>query len=69
MDSSTRRMTAAESKGQRTARELEGHLAWLHTITPTALGILSVAPGIYTYLGVSWILQDTAASMPLDHGD
>lgn len=61
MDSSTRRMTAAESKGLRTARELEGHLAWLDTITPAALGILSVASGIYTYLGVSSILEDTGA--------
>ena len=69
MDSSTRRMTAAESKGLRTARELEGHLAWLDTITPAALGVLSVASGIYIYLGVSWILENTAASIPLDHGD
>lgn len=61
MDPNTRRMTAAESKGLRTARELERHLAWLDTITPAALGILSVASGIYTYLGVSSILEDTGA--------
>jgi hypothetical protein len=55
------RMTAAEAKGLRTARELEGHLAWLDTFTPAALGILAIASGIYTYLGVSSILEDTGA--------
>jgi hypothetical protein len=61
MSSHERRLTAAESKGLRTARELEGHLAWLDTITPAALGVLAVASGIYTYLGVSSLLEDTGA--------
>lgn len=61
MSSNERRLTAAESKGLRTARELEGHLAWLDTITPAALGVLAVASGIYTYLGVSSLLEDTGA--------
>jgi hypothetical protein len=61
MTSNERRLTAAESKGLRTARELEGHLAWLDTITPAALGILAIASGIYTYLGVSSLLEDTGA--------
>lgn len=61
MNSNGRRLTAAESKGLRTARELEGHLAWLDTITPAALGVLAIASGIYTYLGVSSILEDTGA--------
>ena len=56
MMSNERRLTAAESKGLRTARELEGHLASLDTITPAALGVLAVASGIYTYLGVSSLL-------------
>ncbi|KAA2316379.1 hypothetical protein DL237_08675 [Pseudooceanicola sediminis] len=39
------------------ARELEGHLAYLETFTGAALGVLSVASGIYTYLGVSSLLD------------
>lgn len=54
-------MTAAETKGLRTAKELEGHLAWLETFTPAALGVLAIASGIYTYLGVSSLLEDTGA--------
>lgn len=61
MSSYEHRLTAAESKGLRMARELEGHLAWLDTITPAALGVLAVASGIYTYLGVSSLLEDTGA--------
>lgn len=61
MSSHNRRLTASESKGLRTARELESHLAWLDTITPAALGVLAVASGIYTYLGVSSLLEDTGA--------
>ncbi len=61
MTSHNRRLTASESNGLRTARELEGHLAWLDTITPAALGVLAVASGIYTYLGVSSLLEDTGA--------
>jgi hypothetical protein len=56
-----RQLTAAETKGLRTARELEGHLAWLDSFTPAALGVLAVASGIYTYLGVSSLLEDTGA--------
>ncbi|WP_432762046.1 hypothetical protein [Seohaeicola sp. SP36] len=57
----TRKLTASEAKGLRTAKELEGHLAWLDTFTPAALGVLAVASGIYTYLGVSSLLEDTGA--------
>ncbi|MGB3243741.1 MAG: hypothetical protein WBB25_04365 [Sulfitobacter sp.] len=42
----------------RYARELEGHLGWLDTFSGTALGVLAVASGIYTYLGVSSLLDD-----------
>ena len=51
----------AEARGVRHARELENHLTWLETFTGTALGVLSVASGIYTYLGVSSLLDDNGA--------
>ncbi len=47
----------ADAVGLRAARELEGHLAWLGTFTSAALGVLAVASGIYTYLGVSSLLD------------
>ncbi|WP_375689816.1 hypothetical protein [Pseudooceanicola sp. LIPI14-2-Ac024] len=43
------------------ARELEGHLSVLDTFTGTALGVLAVASGIYTYLGVSTLLDGDGA--------
>ncbi|MBW0158409.1 hypothetical protein KTQ37_09750 [Sinorhodobacter sp. B57] len=55
------KMTAAEAKGLRTAKELEGHLVWLDTFTPAALGVLAIASGIYTYLGVTSLLEDIGA--------
>ncbi|MBW0159631.1 hypothetical protein [Sedimentimonas flavescens] len=61
MKTSNKALTAAEAKGLRTAKELEGHLAWLETFTPAALGVLAIASGIYTYLGVSSILEDNGA--------
>lgn len=54
-------LTRDEVNGLRSARELEGHLSWLDAITPAALGVLAVASGIYTYLGVSSLLEDTGA--------
>ena len=61
MTNRDQRLTASETKGLRTAKELEGHLAWLDTFTPAALGVLAIASGIYTYLGVSSLLEDTGA--------
>ena len=61
MEESQTKLTAAEAKGLRTAKELEGHLSWLETFTPAALGVLAIASGIYTYLGVSSLLEDTGA--------
>ena len=55
------RPTAAEARGLRSAREIEGQLKSLESFTPMALGVLSVASGIYTYLGVSSLLADTGA--------
>ena len=51
----------ARSRGVRYARELEGHVDWLNSFSGTALGVLAVASGIYTYLGVSSLLDDTGA--------
>jgi hypothetical protein len=51
----------AETRGLLHARELEEHLRVLDTFTPLALGILAVASGIYTYLGVSSLLVDEGA--------
>lgn len=58
---SDRNMSRAEAQGVRHARELEGHLTWLDTFTGAALGVLAVASGIYTYLGVSSLLDDDGA--------
>lgn len=51
----------ARARGVRYARELEDHLTWLDTFSGTALGVLAVASGIYTYLGVSSLLDDNGA--------
>ncbi|SHI62553.1 hypothetical protein [Wenxinia saemankumensis] len=56
-----RRMGRAETQGLAQAREIEGHLGWLDGITGAALAVLAVASGIYTYLGVSSLLDDTGA--------
>ncbi|MEO1680227.1 MAG: hypothetical protein AAFU80_18945 [Pseudomonadota bacterium] len=56
-----RRISRAEAQGLRHAKELEGHLTGLGSFTPTALGVLATASGIYTYLGVSSLLDDTGA--------
>ncbi|WP_238941568.1 hypothetical protein [Jannaschia sp. Os4] len=49
------------SVGLRHAREVEGHLGWLDSFTSAALGVLAVASGIYTYLGVRGLLDDGGA--------
>jgi translation initiation factor 2B subunit (eIF-2B alpha/beta/delta family) len=43
------------------ARELQGHLTWLESFSGAALAVLATASGIYTYLGVSSLLDDTGA--------
>jgi len=55
------RLTQAQARGVRYARELEGHLGWLDTFSGTALGVLATASGIYTYLGVSSLLDEIGA--------
>ncbi|MBT6306837.1 MAG: hypothetical protein HOJ18_11505 [Rhodospirillaceae bacterium] len=48
-------------KNLRSSKEIETHLKLLDTLTPAALGVLAVASGIYTYLGVSSLLEDNGA--------
>ncbi len=50
-----------QSRRLREARELEAHLRWLDSFTPAALGILALASGIYTYLGVTTLLDGDLA--------
>lgn len=50
-----------ETNGLRNAREVEAHLTWLDSFTSAALGVLAVASGIYTYLGVRGLLDDGGA--------
>lgn len=54
-------LTPSEIDGLRYARELEGHVTWLESFSSAALGVLAVASGIYTYLGVSSLLDDNGA--------
>lgn len=61
MDSEQNVHDPARARGLRTAREIDGHLTWLDSFTPLALGVLSAASGIYTYLGVSGLLEDQGA--------
>ncbi|MCB5198345.1 hypothetical protein SAMN05428995_10623 [Loktanella sp. DSM 29012] len=55
------RLSRAQARGIRNARDLQSHVDWLDSITGTALGVLAVASGIYTYLGVSSLLDDNGA--------
>lgn len=52
---------SGRDRGASHARELESHLSWLDSFSGTALGVLAVASGIYTYLGVSSLLDDNGA--------
>ncbi len=47
------------TEGLAYARELEGHVSVLDSFSGVALAILAVASGIYTYLGVSSLLDNT----------
>ena len=57
----TSRLSRSEASGIRYAREIEAHLRWLDSFTGAALAILAIASGIYTYLGVSSLLDDNGA--------
>ncbi|WP_298845264.1 hypothetical protein [uncultured Roseobacter sp.] len=54
-------MQERDNEGLREAQELESHVAWLDSFTAAALGVLAVASGIYTYLGVSSLLDDNGS--------
>ena len=60
-DTDPANLSRSQAHDLRHSHELEGHLKWLDGITGTALGVLAVASGIYTYLGVSSLLDDTGA--------
>lgn len=60
-DEQVRRSSRAEAQGLRQAREIEGHLTALDSFAPMALGVLSVASGIYTYMGVRAQLDGSGA--------
>lgn len=54
-------ISANETKNLRSSKELRNHLIILDSLTAPALGVLAVASGIYTYLGVSSLLEDNGA--------
>lgn len=45
----------------RHVQELQGHLGWRDSFTGAALGVLATVSGIYTYLGVSSLLDGDGA--------
>lgn len=61
MSDAERALTEGETRALRTSKELNSHLKILDTLAAPALGILAVASGIYTYLGVSTLLEDNGA--------
>ena len=54
-------LTEIETRNLRSSKELLNHLSVLDSLTAPALGVLAVASGIYTYLGVSSLLEDNGA--------
>ncbi len=55
------RPVTSDQRGIAHARELQGHVSWLESFSGSALGVLAVASGIYTYLGVSSLLDENGA--------
>ena len=54
-------LSEEETRGMRSNKELQSHLGALDALVAPALGVLAVASGIYTYLGVSSLLEDNGA--------
>lgn len=54
-------LSESETHALRASKELKSHLTVLDTLASPALGVLAVASGIYTYLGVSTLLEDNGA--------
>ena len=59
--SDNEKLTRTEAQGVRYATEPEGHVRWLDSFSTAAFGVLAVASGIYTYLGVTSLLDDNGA--------
>ncbi|MEL6520189.1 MAG: hypothetical protein AAFQ66_04450 [Pseudomonadota bacterium] len=55
------KLSRSDAQSLRHAKELEGHVSVLDSFTGTSLGVLATASGIYTYLGVSSLLDDNGA--------
>lgn len=60
-EETARAVSRRDAQGLQYANELQAHVTWLDSITGAALGVLAVASGIYTYLGVSSLLDDNGA--------
>ena len=61
MTKSSSVLNELETRDLRASKELQNHLKILDTLASPALGVLAVASGIYTYLGVSTLLEDNGA--------
>ena len=61
MTKSSSVLNELETRELRASKELQNHLKILDTLASPALGVLAVASGIYTYLGVSTLLEDNGA--------
>ena len=57
----TQNRTVEDIQLLQSAKDLEEHIRWLETFTPSALAVMTVASGIYTYLGVTSLLDGTGA--------
>jgi len=61
MEQNKSTLSETETRNLRSSKELRSHLTVLDSLTAPALGVLAVASGIYTYLGVSSLLEDNGA--------
>ena len=57
----TQNRTVEDVQLLQSAKDLEEYIRWLNTFTPAALAIIATASGIYTYLGVSSLLDGNGA--------
>ena len=57
----TQSRTVEDVQLLQSAKDLEEHIRWLDTFTPSALAVMAGASGIYTYLGVTSLLDGTGA--------
>ena len=57
----TQNRTIEDVQLLQSAKDLEGYIRWLESFTPSALAIIATASGIYTYLGVTSLLDGSGA--------